>query len=77
MDPFESWTTFQQMSLFAGIVIFYCVTMTALAVWIAHRQNSRYEAERIRRQRLKKQKEKEEKSEVKLGAARRASMYST
>lgn len=54
MDPFDSWTTFQQMSLFAGIVIVYCVTLTALAVWVAHRQNCRYEAERLRRQRLKR-----------------------
>lgn len=54
MGPFESWTTFQQMSLFAGLVIFWCVALTALAVWVAHRQNSRYEAERLRRQRLKR-----------------------
>lgn len=54
MGPFESWTTFQQMSLFAGVAIFFCVGLTALAVWVAHRQNSRYEAERLRRQRLKR-----------------------
>lgn len=54
MDPFESWTTFQKMSLFAGIVIVYCVTLTALAVWVAHRQNCRYDAERLRRQRRKR-----------------------
>jgi heme exporter protein D len=54
MDAFESWTTFEQMSLFAGIVIVYCVTLTALAVWVAHRQNCGYEAERLLRQRRKR-----------------------
>ncbi len=54
MGLFESWTTFQQMSLFADIVIIYCVTLTALAVWVAHRQNCRYEAERLRRLRRKR-----------------------
>ncbi|HEL4191954.1 TPA: hypothetical protein UM521_000913 [Stenotrophomonas maltophilia] len=34
MSPFESWITFQQMSLFAGIVIFYCVVLTVPVVLV-------------------------------------------
>jgi len=50
MDPFDSWTPFQQMSLFAGVVILLCIAVTIGAVWIAHRQNCKYEAERLGKQ---------------------------
>ncbi len=34
-------TLFQQMSIVAGVIVILIVSLTAAAVWLAHRQNNR------------------------------------
>lgn len=34
-------TLFQQMSIVAGVIVLLIVSLTAAAVWLAHRQNNR------------------------------------
>ncbi|UXF72595.1 hypothetical protein K7574_00575 [Stenotrophomonas maltophilia] len=52
MNYLDSLSTYQQMSLFAGLVISVAIVATLTALWIAYRQNKRFD-ERQRR-RLKK-----------------------
>lgn len=52
MNYLDSLSTYQQMSLFAGLLISVAIVATLTALWIAYRQNKRFD-ERQRR-RLKK-----------------------
>ncbi|WP_458998471.1 hypothetical protein [Stenotrophomonas sp. PSU-St7] len=49
MNYLDSLSTYQQMSLFAGIVIFVAIVMTLAALWIAYRQNKRFDERQRRR----------------------------
>lgn len=48
MNYLDSLSTYQQMSLFAGLVISVAIVATLTALWIAYRQNKRFD-ERQRR----------------------------
>lgn len=49
MNYLDSLSTYQQMSLFAGVVILVAIVVTLAALWIAYRQNKRFDERQRRR----------------------------
>lgn len=51
MNYLDSLSTYQQMSLFAGLLISVAIVATLTALWIAYRQNKRFDERQRQRQR--------------------------
>lgn len=49
MNYLDSLSTYQQMSLFAGVVILVAVVVTLAALWIAYRHDKRFDERQRRR----------------------------
>lgn len=52
MNFLETLSTFQQMTLFAAIIIVWAVAMTVGAVIVAHRQNLRFQGRKRQKRRF-------------------------
>jgi len=49
MNYVDSLSTYQQMSLFAAVVILVAIVVTLAVLWIAYRQNKRFDERQRRR----------------------------